>query len=100
MARINKYILNILSEFFLTNSVMALMQSSPTAKHTIHEIISANGLQITNLSPLKICTSKLPRIVGIEIRKEYLAEILPAPNILVVAIVVPLRLMPGMHAMP
>ena len=79
---------------------MALMQSSPIAKHTLQEIISASGLQTTNLSPRNICTSKLPRIVGMEIRKEYLAEILPAPNILVVAIVVPLRLMPGIHAMP
>ena len=53
-----------------------------------------------NDPPLRISSNKLAIMIGILIKKEYLALILLQPIILEVAIVVPLLLIPGITAMP
>ena len=76
------------------------MQSSPTKKHNINDIISPKILMFERVAPLTISRSRLAIIMGIDIKKEYFALIAFSPKILDVAMVVPLRLIPGIQATP
>ena len=92
--------LKYLRVFFCKLFVIILIQSSPTKKHNINDKISPKILMFERVAPLKISNSKLAIIIGIDIRKEYFALIAFSPKILDVAMVVPLRLIPGIQAIP
>ena len=77
-----------------------MIQSSPSAKHTINPDISPPILTPVSDPPFSISNSKLPIMIGMLIKNEYLALMLSQPIILDVAIVVPLLLIPGITAMP
>ena len=77
-----------------------MIQASPTAKQIMKPIINPPVLTPDSEPPLRISSSKLPIITGMLMRKEYLALILLQPISLEVAIVVPLRLIPGITASP
>lgn len=82
------------------NLVTNLMQISPTKKHITKDNINPNIFTPLKFTPSIISSKRLPSIMGIDIRKEYLALSSFTPQNLDVAIVVPLLLIPGMHAMP
>ena len=92
--------LKYLSVFFCKLLVIILIQISPTKKHNTNDKISPRILMFDRVAPLTISRSKLAIIIGIDIKKEYFALIAFSPKILDVAIVVPLRLIPGIQATP
>ena len=79
---------------------MTFIEARPIMKHTMNPISMPPTLIPVRVPPLSISSNRLPIIIGILIRNEYLAAILSQPIIRLVAIVVPLLLIPGITAMP